>query len=191
MMGNSGVGYPDDALQEEQEADATVSPREPAAEPMPSEQSAIRAAFLARQTEPASATAGGVGGEGSELEIVTLRSAYLKHLSDDRTEAVEIVEFASDTILRGVYAARAGAAAEPAVRPRRGARNAAKASPARKARKAKAARATPGRAKAKKTKAPARKLRAKAAASGRRAKKKGTARKTGAKKGRARGRGKR
>lgn len=192
MMSNSGVGYPDDdTLRGEQETSAPALPREPAepaAEPMPSDQSAIRAAFLARQADPGMASPGALG-EGADLGGATLRSAYLKRLSEDKTEAIGGAELTGDAVLRGVYAARASAPpAGRAVITRRTAPK--KASAARK----KPAKAKAGRAK--KAKAPARKARAKAAAAGKRARKTsatrkaGTTRKVSAKK-KGRGRAKR
>ena len=173
MMSNSGVGYPhDDTLQDEQETGAPALPREPAepaAEPMPSDQSAIRAAFLARQADPGMTAPGALGEEGADLGGATLRSAYLKRLSEDKTEAVGSTE-TGDAVLRGVYAARASAPVERSA-PRRAAPK--KASAGRK----KAAKAKAGRPK--KAKAPVRKVRAKAAAAAKRARKTGATRKAG------------
>jgi hypothetical protein len=116
-------------------ATAEQSPARPERE----ESGVIRGAYLARRAAEASASAGSSGQSESDTSVVTLRAAYVAHLSEPPMEAVGgVAVVASGNILRGVYVARAVTVPQPATRK-------SKAAPPRKKATKKAARKSAAR----------------------------------------------
>ncbi len=88
---------------------------EPAAEPLtppPLEQGAIRGAFLARATVGAESTAGG-GIQSDDAGAASLKSAFIRHLTEPRSGAVVGDETSGDAVVRSIYAARTTPSAVP------------------------------------------------------------------------------
>ncbi len=101
----------------------------------PDDQGIIRGAWLARSRAIASAAETGVGLSAADASDSSLRTAFLTHMSDNRTEAVGGSGSDSGNVLRGVFAARSSATVLIAEAPHR--------KPGRKAK----AKAKPGKAK--------------------------------------------
>jgi len=113
-----------------EKADVAPAPAPPAAA-VSAEQDVIRSVYVSRNVVTAAATAGGFAMMETTEQSLSVRGAYLAHLSEDKSEAIGDRDLLGDDLLRRAFVQRSMVDAQPARRA--GAAKRAAVAPGRKA----------------------------------------------------------